>query len=130
METLVEQAAAILSPFADSLEYRKPLKEQAQNLYRKIAEIQSDTLDLSCLTDKYKENSLDEFQEYTERSSLGFHERRLAAAVGRTKKWLPKIIDMMARKSTLVAVGNWHLSGMQGLIALLREKGYEVTPIE
>ncbi|MDD7258002.1 MAG: TraB/GumN family protein [Prevotellaceae bacterium] len=36
----------------------------------------------------------------------------------------------MARKSTLVAVGNWHLSGMQGLIALLREKGYEVTPIE
>ncbi len=130
LETLVEQAAAILSPFADSLEYRKPLKEQAQNLYRKIAEIQSDTLDLSCLTDKYKENSLDEFQEYTERSSLGFHERRLAAAVGRTKKWLPKIIDMMARKSTLVAVGNWHLSGMQGLIALLREKGYEVTPIE
>ncbi len=131
LETFVEQAAAILSPFEDSTEYRKPFKEQVRNLYERIVEIQSDTVDLSGMTDKYKENRLDEFQEYVERSPMGgLHVRRLPVAIGRTKKWLPKIIDMMARKPTLVAVSNWHLMGTQGLIALLREKGYEVTPIE
>ncbi|MCI6161770.1 MAG: TraB/GumN family protein, partial [Prevotella sp.] len=131
LETLVEQATAILYPFSDTLEYRKPLNEQARNLYKRIVEIKSDTLDLSCLTDKYKENRLDELQEYLGKSSnWNLTESKLSVQIGRNKNWLPKIIDTMARKSTLVAVGNWHLSGMQGLIALLREKGYEVTPIE
>ncbi len=49
--------------------------------------------------------------------------------IGRTQKWLPKIETQLAAEPTLIAVGAAHLVGDQGLIKLLRSKGYSVTPV-
>jgi uncharacterized protein YbaP (TraB family) len=35
----------------------------------------------------------------------------------------------MSKKKTFVAVGAGHLAGDRGIIALLREKGYKLTPV-
>lgn len=47
----------------------------------------------------------------------------------RNHNWIPKLDSIMKHESTFVAVGAAHLCGEQGLIQLLREQGYEVTPI-
>ncbi len=48
--------------------------------------------------------------------------------VARNKKWLPRLRQMIASdKSYFVTVGVGHLVGRDGLIAMLRAKGYKVT---
>lgn len=47
----------------------------------------------------------------------------------RNTKWATKMPAMMKAKSNLFAIGAAHLVGENGLIPLLREKGYIVTPV-
>jgi len=47
----------------------------------------------------------------------------------RNKKWLPKIEGACQTQSSFFAFGAGHLAGTKGIIALLRKKGYTVTPI-
>lgn len=47
----------------------------------------------------------------------------------RNENWVVKMPDMMKDKSTFFAVGAAHLLGEQGVINLLRKKGYSVKPI-
>jgi uncharacterized protein YbaP (TraB family) len=47
----------------------------------------------------------------------------------RNENWIVKMPDMMKDKSTFFAVGAGHLLGEQGVINLLRKKGYIVKPI-
>lgn len=47
----------------------------------------------------------------------------------RNGNWVVKMPDMMKDKSTFFAVGAAHLLGEQGVISLLRKKGYIVKPI-
>ena len=49
--------------------------------------------------------------------------------VERNRAWLPKVramLDGVAGEDTLVVVGSMHLLGADGLVSLLREKGYRV----
>jgi uncharacterized protein YbaP (TraB family) len=41
-----------------------------------------------------------------------------------------KALPSLAEGSAMIAVGALHLPGRQGLVALLREAGYTVTPVE
>ncbi|WP_329903394.1 TraB/GumN family protein [Porphyromonas pogonae] len=47
----------------------------------------------------------------------------------RNQLWLEKIIPYIESAPTLIAVGSGHLVGKEGLIEILRSKGYKVTPI-
>lgn len=49
--------------------------------------------------------------------------------VERNKIWSDKIPSIIKEKSTLIAVGSGHLSGEKGLINLLKNQGYKVTPV-
>ena len=49
--------------------------------------------------------------------------------VNRNKDWVAQMPKMMQERSNLFAVGAAHLTNDYGLIHLLREKGYTVTPI-
>lgn len=46
----------------------------------------------------------------------------------RNRNWMPKLQQYLAQKPTLVAVGAAHLFGKDGLVTLLRERGYTVEP--
>ncbi|MFD2594975.1 TraB/GumN family protein [Sphingobacterium griseoflavum] len=48
----------------------------------------------------------------------------------RNQEWLQKMPDMMQEKSFVFAVGAAHLVGKNGVIQLLRDKGYMVTPVK
>lgn len=49
--------------------------------------------------------------------------------VERNKIWLPKIIDKIRENSCFIAVGFGHLQYKDGLIVLLKQKGYHLKPI-
>ncbi|WP_340200679.1 TraB/GumN family protein [Ascidiimonas sp. W6] len=47
----------------------------------------------------------------------------------RNKNWVKKIPQMMAESSNVFAVGAAHLTGEEGIINLLRNKGYTITAV-
>jgi len=49
--------------------------------------------------------------------------------IDRNKKWVKKMPAMMKERSNLFAIGAGHLTNDYGIIHLLREKGYTVTPV-
>ena len=48
----------------------------------------------------------------------------------RNKKWVPKITSEIIKNKTFIAVGAGHLDGQNGLIQLLINQGYTLTPIQ
>ena len=46
----------------------------------------------------------------------------------RNVAWMPKLVGQIKQGPTVIAVGAAHLYGGSGLIVLLRERGYQVTP--
>lgn len=49
--------------------------------------------------------------------------------VDRNKNWVKKMPSMMKERSNLFVIGVGHLTNDYGIIHLLREKGYTVTPV-
>ncbi|RNI32412.1 TraB/GumN family protein [Rufibacter immobilis] len=47
----------------------------------------------------------------------------------RNHKWLTPLVNMMQKEPSFVAVGAAHLPGENGLIQLLRSKGFKVEPV-
>ncbi len=47
----------------------------------------------------------------------------------RNNNWIPLIEDLVKTQATFIAVGALHLPGEKGVIALLRSRGYTVTPV-
>ncbi|MCA6067370.1 TraB/GumN family protein [Chryseobacterium sp. RG1] len=52
-----------------------------------------------------------------------------AMLTDRNKNWAEKMPEMMKKESSFFAVGGAHLMGNNGIIQLLRSKGYSVKPI-
>jgi len=49
--------------------------------------------------------------------------------INRNKNWVEKIPEMIKTRSNLFAVGAAHLVGEFGIVNLLRQKGYTITPV-
>ena len=47
--------------------------------------------------------------------------------VGRNRRWVPQIEDCLSQQRCFVVVGAAHLVGPDGLVSMLRAKGYTVT---
>jgi uncharacterized protein YbaP (TraB family) len=47
----------------------------------------------------------------------------------RNRNWIPVIEEQIKSQPTFIAVGAGHLSGDSGVINLLKQKGYQGTPI-
>jgi uncharacterized protein len=57
-----------------------------------------------------------------------FYERTLSEE--RNKRWVSTLSKDLSEKSLFIAVGAGHLPGKEGLVHLLREEGYRVSPIQ
>jgi uncharacterized protein YbaP (TraB family) len=62
------------------------------------------------------------------RHGLGEEETRLLLGA-RNERWLPFVEKLVAEGGGFVAVGVGHLPGTDGLVALLRARGYQVTRV-
>jgi hypothetical protein len=77
----------------------------------------------------YKEENLEKLAQAMYESSPEMKKYESSFLTERNKKWIAAIETFMQSKTTFIAVGAGHLPGNDGLLSLLREKGYTVKPV-
>ena len=140
----------IVSPKCDSLLYTSfTIEEQAEIVYRRVKyqTAHPNRVSYGSLMDKYykernffsMEKAYANRQEYID--SLGLSDslaRKLRECdretgrmivENRTRNWMGKILSEIQSAPTLIDVGCLHLMGKEGLINLLRQRGYTVEPV-
>lgn len=119
LETLEEQIAIV-----DELSYTA----QAKMLVQSIDEVEDMKDQFKQLVDAYLSMNSDKVLELMEDPSLPkeFMEKLLTQ---RNKIMVQRLIPLVKEKSTFIAVGAAHLFGNDGIVHILKEKGYTVEPI-
>ena len=107
-----------------------PITDQAAWLLKQCKDCdEQDTDDGVELYEAYlRQDSIDLFEETAEDES---EEKRLEIFVyNRNRNWVADLVPMMSTgTSCLVLVGIGHLPGEKGLLQLLRNQGFTVTPV-
>jgi uncharacterized protein YbaP (TraB family) len=81
------------------------------------------------LVDLYKARDLYGLQEMLQSDDTGITQYEDLLLINRNKNWIPVMEKMMKDEVVFFAVGAGHLAGKEGVVALLRQKGYQVKPI-
>ncbi|MEZ4972544.1 MAG: TraB/GumN family protein [Cyclobacteriaceae bacterium] len=106
-----------------------PVEEQIKALMHSVENFEMQKSEYKKLEAAYTRGDIDEVFEYSlhpfENNETFIEEFYFK----RNQEWLPKLERMFADRQAFVAVGVTHLEGDQGLLALLKEKGYTLTPI-
>lgn len=122
LETIAEQAAVF-----DSI----PYEIQARELLRGIDSLAFYSTEFSKMMETYKLQHLQEIGEMFSNSEFNMDEHQQEyLLVRRNKNWVDQLKKLMPEKGLFVAVGAGHLPGKTGLIELLKEAGYTLTPIQ
>lgn len=121
LETVASQLAVIDS---------NPLKKQADDLYKMAQDPQKSIDELKKLMAAYKTRDTEKL--FTAANSNLTKDKEFVTRLldDRNKAWIPKLETAFKEKPTFVAVGAGHLGGKNGVIKLLRKKGYRVTPVK
>lgn len=116
--------------FQSELLYGPPIVRQAEELAKTLDRLDEMPEVTREMAEAYRNGDLDRLLIITEREaggSPGFLERTVH---DRNRDWVEKMKDMMAEGSSFFAVGAAHLPGEKGVLALLRQAGYTVEPVE
>jgi uncharacterized protein len=119
IETIAEQLHAV-----DLI----PLKEQAHMLLEETVKPDSGGMDMNDLLDVYKSGNLDSLYSMYRKGELS-NEFNKALITDRNHRMADRIDSIAHTKSIFVAIGALHLPGPEGVLNLLRGKGYQTTPL-
>ncbi len=109
-----------------------PYKAQAKMLVESIDsadEGSSSKSQFEELVKLYKARDLYGLQEMLQTDETGIKDYEDLLLVNRNKNWIPVMEEMMQQGTVFFAVGAGHLAGEEGVVALLRHKGYKVEAI-
>lgn len=107
-----------------------PYDAQAKMLVESIKTNQSGDDQFKEMVEMYKNQDIHRMQSMLKDEDEGIADYEDLLLAGRNRNWIPIMAEMMAQQPTFFAVGAGHLGGKAGVIALLRQKGYEVKPIK
>ena len=106
-----------------------PQKEQIEWIKEMMNEPEKSKEEFGAMVANYKEQDLEAlFATMSESPEYADFEKELLD--NRNTAWIPVIEKLASDKSTFIAVGAMHLGGKIGVIKLLRDAGYTVTPVE
>jgi uncharacterized protein YbaP (TraB family) len=105
-----------------------PLKEQAKMLVDELLRPDSTNLGLDDLLEVYKRGNLDSLYGYYKQGELS-NDFNKALVTDRNHRMADRIDSIAKKNSIFVAVGALHLPGNEGVLNLLRKKGYQIEPI-
>ena len=120
LETIAQQSAML-----DVI----PYQEQAKALMELIDDFQTQKINFEQLLNCYKNQNASELEKLIE-TDPEFKNQKAELLDNRNTNWVNQFQQIMPQSSLFVAVGAGHLFGKQGLIQLLREKGFQLKPIE
>lgn len=106
-----------------------PIEQQAEALLHSIYNFPKQREEYLKLEAAYVKGDIDKVFEF---SLHPFENNKIFIEEFYTKRnmeWLPKIEKMFSENRCFVSVGVTHLKGKKGLLNLLKEKGYTLTPI-
>ena len=92
----------------------------------KRAEAQQEFRDLLQL---YQAQDVEGLLKKSMGSKFGLQEYEDQLVTARNKRWIPLMAQQALSKPTFFAVGAAHLGGPSGVLALLRQQGYQVKPL-
>ncbi|WKN32745.1 TraB/GumN family protein [Porifericola rhodea] len=107
-----------------------PLDKQSEYLMSSIREHERSVKEIKALLSAYHSENIDALYKLVHDSMKPMEGAEKVMLDDRNNKWLPQITEMSQEGATFFAVGAGHLSGPQGVIELLREKGYQLKPIQ
>jgi uncharacterized protein YbaP (TraB family) len=106
------------------------MEEQDRMLSSTLAELETEKASVTTLANAWKAGdaaTVERIVLQELRKEPGMYQRLL---VDRNKDWLPKIEALFARKGrTFVVVGAAHLVGSDGLLTMLKAKGYSIEQL-
>jgi uncharacterized protein YbaP (TraB family) len=104
------------------------IQRQAQMLIEFVNEKEKAKDELILMNKSYRNGDLFSLEELMATQTYSEQEAKVMLD-DRNKDWMGKLPSLMKEQQTFIAVGALHLSGKSGLIQLLREAGYTVTPL-
>jgi uncharacterized protein YbaP (TraB family) len=107
----------------------QPLEKQAKQLYETALNPQKSFDEFKKLLETYKTQNSDTLYEFMNSQMSADKDFQSRLLNTRNTAWIPKIEKMIAEKPSFIAVGG-HLGGKNGLINLLKAKGYKVQAIK
>ena len=112
--------------------FNSPLTEQAEGLLEACKKDDLFTVQSSALVEAYMAQDLSELERIFTDPELGGDDAEAMDALiyDRNRNWAEKLVKMMPERAALVCVGAGHLPGDQGLLQLLRDRGYTVEPMK
>ena len=119
LETIAEQMEVLDST---------PYDEQAAQLIEMIRNEAETRASFAAIVKAYKAENLDELNDLLDENLETMGEKS-AMLDDRNVKWIPKLDEWIKANRCFIAVGAGHLPGALGLITLLRNEGYEVSPV-
>ena len=111
--------------------FNAPLTEQAKNLLEACRQDAFFQEQSSALAEAYMHQDLDKLMAVMTDATMGGESEEAMEALiySRNRSWAEKLVKIMPERTCLVCVGAGHLPGPQGLLQLLRDKGYTVEPM-
>jgi uncharacterized protein YbaP (TraB family) len=120
LETASDQIAVI-----DSI----PLEKQLKDLVKTASDPSKDAMEFQSLYKTYLTQESDELYLLATEGlkTQGYSQEKMLDQ--RNARWIPLIEREVRSMPTFFAVGSGHLGGKMGVVALLRAKGFKLTPI-
>lgn len=120
LETIAYQAGLF-----DSIPYH----DQAKELIKMVDNVEAMKLNTYKMVSYYKDQDLENLRLLTTETEPGMEQYMDLLLYNRNRNWASKFDQLAQNESCLIAVGAGHLPGNDGLLELLKKKGYEVRPI-
>ena len=119
------ETAEFQASLFDSIPYEK----QAKDLVMYIDSIESYKKTTLEMVEVYRKQDLKRMDELVQKSDPGMTEYMDLLLYNRNRRWVYEMPEFMFEKPTLFAVGAGHLPGDQGVISLLKKKGFTVKAV-
>lgn len=119
------ETAAFQASIFDSIPYKK----QAEQLVKMIDSIDVKDTDADKLEEVYRSQDLAKIQEMILKED-DINQSLDLLLYNRNKRWAVEIDSIIQTKPCLFAVGAAHLPGDKGVINLLKNRGYKVSPMK
>ena len=109
---------------------RYPMQDQLKALMHSVANFDNQKQEFKKIMADYPQGDLDAIFQYTLHPTDDNPVFIQEFYTKRNLEWLPKIDKMVHDKPSFIALGVSHLEGDQGMLNLLKSKGYTLTPVK
>ena len=113
---------------------KTPLKDQAESIYKMAENSEVYFSQFTTLVETYKTQDAAAIFEFlqTQIKSQNANDPNFQSNLldSRNHTWIPKIEKAVSESPSFIAVGSGHLGGKNGVLKLLRKKGYKLKPIK